>query len=198
VFTDSEDEEHEAVEEDDEPNVEDYSFSSDSTPETSKRPVMTPKIAPTPSTRQLNAQKKQFAAIREQLAIDYTAQLDDIVCNKKISHLTADTGGIRVEWNTTLRSTAGTAQGWRSGPNDGAIHALEQDDFDLFKSIRLENKYRTRYQARICLSTKVLDTEDRVRETVAHEFCHLLVAIFHHKGVNPKGFRSHGTEFKQW
>lgn len=51
----------------------------------------------------------------------------------------------------------------------------------------------SRYSARIELSTKVVDSVDRLQRTLLHELCHAAAWLIDHVAKPP-----HGTHFKYW
>lgn len=71
---------------------------------------------------------------------------------------------IEIKWSKTLASTAGRA-----------------------------SYSKTRREAKIELSTKVIDCETRLRSTLAHEMCHILVWC-----IDAQFSRPHGKEFKKF
>lgn len=127
------------------------------------------------------AAKKAFEQSKHELAETFLKELDERITDGRISELSAETGGIRVEWTNRLNTTAGRAN-WRrettrrSGGGAGAAAAATY-----------------RHHASVELAEKVIDDEGRLLNVLAHEFCHL--ANFMVSGVtnNP-----HGREFKAW
>ena len=79
-----------------------------------------------------------------------------------------------IQWSATLNKTAGKASASRTWNE---------------QSQRSETTYG------IDLSTKVLDSEEKLRNTLAHELCHVAVYAFH--GMN-KSIAPHGPEFKHY
>lgn len=49
------------------------------------------------------------------------------------------------------------------------------------------------YTARIELSTKVVDTYEKLRQTLCHEMCHAAAWIVNHVSKPP-----HGGQFRHW
>ncbi|KAH7394158.1 SprT-like family-domain-containing protein [Phaeosphaeria sp. MPI-PUGE-AT-0046c] len=156
------------------------------TTEKTKPSKSTKKPAPTsnaadPSMKALRAQRKAFAASKDSLASSFLAQLDETLTSGQVSALCAPTGGIKLIWSSTLKTTAGRAN-WRR------------------EQVRIRNgplatDFQTtiRHHCSIELATKVIDDSTRLYNVLAHEFCHL--ATFMISGVrnNP-----HGKEFKSW
>ncbi|KAL5635440.1 hypothetical protein ACGC1H_004285 [Rhizoctonia solani] len=77
-----------------------------------------------------------------------------------------------IEWSKKLNTTAGRAH---------------------WKRVRDANGNVTRHDTRIELSTKVVDCEERVKNTLSHEMCHLGAWIFDSEMKPP-----HGPAFKRW
>ncbi|CAE6421148.1 unnamed protein product [Rhizoctonia solani] len=77
-----------------------------------------------------------------------------------------------IEWSKKLNTTAGRAH---------------------WKRIRDAGGKITRHDTRIELSTKVVDCEERIKNTLAHEMCHLAAWIFDSEMKPP-----HGPAFKRW
>ncbi|CAE7209488.1 unnamed protein product [Rhizoctonia solani] len=77
-----------------------------------------------------------------------------------------------IEWSKKLNTTAGRAH---------------------WKRIRGANGNVARHDTRIELSTKVVDCEERIKNTLSHEMCHLAAWIFDSEMKPP-----HGPAFKRW
>ncbi|GAM89291.1 hypothetical protein ANO11243_073280 [Dothideomycetidae sp. 11243] len=135
-----------------------------SSPSRSKAPASSPR-----KSRAEIAERKAFDEAKSSLAATFLAELDTAVCSGAISRATAATGGVQLLWSKTLNSTAGRATWRRSSGSE-----------------RKES-------ATIELATKVLTSEPRLRNTLAHEFCHLATYI-----VSRVTSRPHGPEFKSW
>ncbi|KAF8588459.1 hypothetical protein K439DRAFT_1384518 [Ramaria rubella] len=91
-------------------------------------------------------------------------------------------------WNVRLLSTAGKAFYTRFLPlcshfSNGIIVQLGL----------LRNRYK-QMTLKIELSSKVVDCDERVRHTLAHEMCHLAVWVLD----NDPHERGHGPQFKTW
>jgi len=92
-------------------------------------------------------------------------------------------GGIKIMWSRKLNSTAGRAN-WkretlRSKPVDGSTSSATTTTH--------------RHHASIELAEKVIDDADRLRNVLAHEYCHLANFMISNVKNNP-----HGKEFKAW
>lgn len=129
------------------------------------------------------ARKKSFDNKKASLAEDFLNVVDDAVTGSQIQRMTEETGGVKIVWSKTLQKTAGRAN-WKrdraactTSTGHPAPHPCKT----------------TKHQAFIELAEHVIDSEDRLINTLAHEYCHL--ANFMISGVhnNP-----HGTSFKQW
>ncbi|KAF1920361.1 SprT-like family-domain-containing protein [Ampelomyces quisqualis] len=129
----------------------------------------------------LRAQRKAFSAQKHALAESFVTTLDSTICASEISTLSASTGGIKLIWSRTLKTTAGRAN-WRREQLRLRTGPLASD---FSTSIR--------HHCSIELAEKIIDDEERLYNVLAHEFCHL--ATFMISGVrnNP-----HGKEFKTW
>lgn len=112
--------------------------------------------------------KKSFDDKKVALAYDFYKVLDDSVANGQIQDMTKETGGVKVVWSKTLQTTAGRATSKRT-----------QDT--------------AQYHATIELAERIIDNEDRLINTLAHEYCHLTNTVISRVRNNP-----HGTSFKQW
>ncbi|KAH0489108.1 hypothetical protein TgHK011_010187 [Trichoderma gracile] len=128
------------------------------------------------------ATKKSFEAKKTQLATDFLHQLDTRITHGKIGELTESTGGVKIVWSNTLKTTAGRAN-WK---RETVVSKHTSDS-----GAAGEKQYR--HHSSIELSEKVIDDEQRLLNVIAHEFCHL--ANFMVNGItdNP-----HGKEFKAW
>ncbi|KAL7814712.1 SprT-like family domain-containing protein [Trichoderma gracile] len=126
--------------------------------------------------------KKSFEAKKTQLATDFLRQLDTRITHGKIGELTESTGGVKIVWSNTLKTTAGRAN-WK---RETVVSKQTSDS-----GAAGEKQYR--HHSSIELSEKVIDDEQRLLNVIAHEFCHL--ANFMVSGItdNP-----HGKEFKAW
>ncbi|KAI9670087.1 MAG: hypothetical protein M1829_004814 [Trizodia sp. TS-e1964] len=110
-------------------------------------------------------------------AVSFLKEVDQTVTGGQIAKLTTVTGGVKIVWSKKLNSTAGRAV-WR--------RVLEKPSSELGLK-----KYQ--HVASIELSEKVIDCEDRLLNTIAHEYCHLANFMISNIRTNP-----HGKEFKAW
>ncbi|GKZ32719.1 hypothetical protein AbraIFM66950_002325 [Aspergillus brasiliensis] len=151
-------------------------------------PKMTKSSAKTPSKtamkkaeverRKLERERaKAFMENRQAMAEKFFKVLDDTVTDGRLSRMTASTGGVIIEWKSRLQTTAGRAS-WKCvtpSPKKG------------------ESAMPPQHYATIELAAKVVDCEERIIKTVAHEFCHLANYMISGVHDNP-----HGTSFKAW
>lgn len=149
------------------------------------RPLSTKKNSrdtSTPSLKEMRAQKKEFAEQKHGIAISFLAELDNKICSGTISKLSSATGGIKLIWSKTLKTTAGRAN-WR------------REVIRLRTSSSEPPTYTTeiRHHCSIELASKVIDDEERLYNVLAHEFCHLTTFMISEVRDNP-----HGAEFKAW
>jgi predicted SprT family Zn-dependent metalloprotease len=153
-----------------------------SSPRKSRSPQRSPEKAEKQSLlsakRSAKAAKQSFDSRKESLAVTLLHLLDTHITSRKISTLSASTGGVSIIWSKTLRSTAGRAN-WRR---------------TVVSPVKGRSTGSTvQHYASIELATKVIDCEVRLVNTLAHEFCHL--ANFMVSGVRDQ---PHGASFKAW
>jgi predicted SprT family Zn-dependent metalloprotease len=151
-------------------------------PRSPTKKVPTP--APTssdPSIKALRTQRKAFSSEKHALAEAFLLELDNTITSGRISSLSASTGGIKLVWSRTLKTTAGRAN-WRrevirlrTGP--------QASDFST----------EIRHHCTIELAEKVIDDHSRLYNVLAHEFCHLTTFMISNVRNNP-----HGADFKSW
>ncbi|KAK1251373.1 hypothetical protein MKX07_006852 [Trichoderma sp. CBMAI-0711] len=126
--------------------------------------------------------KKSFEAKKSQLATDFLCQLDTRITHGKIGELTEPTGGVKIVWSSTLKTTAGRAN-WKRE----TISSKQTSDSGT------AGVKQYRHHSSIELSEKVIDDEQRLLNVIAHEFCHLANFMINGITDNP-----HGKEFKAW
>ncbi|CRG87623.1 HMG box-containing protein C19G7,04 [Talaromyces islandicus] len=151
--------------------------SKESTPEMNvKSPSKTAlKRAEVAQRKEAAARKKAFDDRKSALAQNFLTTLDEIVSGGQVQNLAGQTGGVRVIWSKTLRSTAGRAR-WKR-------ERINQPD----------RQAQYVHHASIELAERIIDDEDRLLNTLAHEYCHL--ANFMISGVRNQ---PHGASFKTW
>ncbi|KAL7958407.1 SprT-like family domain-containing protein [Trichoderma compactum] len=136
-------------------------------------------VPKSPSKRQT---KKSFDAIKSQLAIDFLQQLDTQITHGKVGELTQSTGGVKIVWSNTLKTTAGRANWKRETVISKHTGGSAKADVEQY-----------RHSSSIELSEKVIDDELRLLNVIAHEFCHLANFMINGITDNP-----HGKAFKVW
>ncbi|KZS90316.1 hypothetical protein SISNIDRAFT_551632 [Sistotremastrum niveocremeum HHB9708] len=149
-------------------------------PETPKRPekaatdsITSPVISSTPETDETKetgtstpkkTPRTKKLKPEEARVQEYARTLMTELCDSVFGQIPAETP---LKWNARLLKTAGRAKFCR-----------HRDDT---------------YDMSIELSTKVVDREERVRNTLSHELCHLAVFLID-GDLNP----SHGVSWKKW
>ncbi|KZO92534.1 hypothetical protein CALVIDRAFT_487228 [Calocera viscosa TUFC12733] len=148
------------------------SSSEDDLPASPLNTTNTPKAKKTPSRNTADTPRKTPGRGRkalqvrlEKLAEETVSQLNTLVFDGRIPE------DIELIWSKRLNTTAGRAN-WKR------IRKESGDDI---------------HQCSIELSTKVLDNEERVLNTVAHELCHLAAWV-----INGEIQPAHGRCFKGW
>jgi predicted SprT family Zn-dependent metalloprotease len=134
-----------------------------------------------PSVKDIRAQRKTFASQKHDLAMSFLTELDATIAQGQIASLSAQTGGIKLIWSKTLKTTAGRAN-WRR-------EQLRIRTGPLATDFRPE----VRHHCSIELAEKVIDEPIRLYNVLAHEYCHLLTFMISNVRNNP-----HGAEFKSW
>ena len=122
-----------------------------------------------------------FNKAKHEMADGLLRELDETITNGEIGRMTASVGGVKIKWSNKLLTTAGRAYYKKRSTT------LQAPDGTILPGLREE------HHASIELSEKIIDSQFRLLNTVAHEFCHL--ANFMISGIhnNP-----HGKEFKAW
>jgi predicted SprT family Zn-dependent metalloprotease len=134
--------------------------------------------------RAAKTRKQDFESKKEQLATTLMTLLDMHITSSQLSTLSASTGGVQIIWSKTLRSTAGRAN-WR--------RTVTKPSGSPVKGSLVPEGSKVQHYASIDLAAKVIDSEPRLVNTLAHEFCHL--AKFMVSGVRDQ---PHGSSFKAW
>ncbi|RVX67102.1 hypothetical protein B0A52_08345 [Exophiala mesophila] len=136
------------------------------------------------------AAKRAFDSKKEELAMSLFNELDIHVANGQLSTMASTTGGVKIIWSRTLRSTAGRAN-WK--------RTVDKTSNSPIKSEKKSSKHEgipginVQHFASIELAEKIIDREERLVNTLAHEFCHLTNFMISGVRDNP-----HGTSFKEW
>lgn len=131
------------------------------------------------------ARKKSFDNRKHQLAVDLLCELDLKITNSQLEKLAASTGGVHVKWSKTLRSTAGRANWKRTITKLSGSPIKGGDSSGAGVTVQ--------HYASIELAEKIIDCEDRLVNTLAHEFCHLANFMISDVRDQP-----HGASFKEW
>lgn len=146
-----------------------------------------------PSKRTLIEEKKATAAAKKKfdetklgLAHDLLRELDERISNGKLAQLSRSTGGVKIIWSKNLRSTAGRANWRRTVTKASTGSPIKGDPGEIGDA-------KVLHYASIELAEKVIDNEERLVGTLAHEYCHL--ANFMVSGVRDQ---PHGASFGRW
>ncbi|KAF2149900.1 hypothetical protein K461DRAFT_214221, partial [Myriangium duriaei CBS 260.36] len=139
-----------------------------------------PPTSPRKSKSEIAAQR-DFDTRKISLASSFLTELDNKICSGAISTATASTGGVKLIWSSTLNTTAGRATWKRTTLSSSSSSSSSSSGKEIQQHATIE------------LAAKILTTEERLRNTLAHEFCHLATYIV--SGVTT---RPHGREFKAW
>ncbi|KAF1844027.1 uncharacterized protein K460DRAFT_342924 [Cucurbitaria berberidis CBS 394.84] len=133
------------------------------------------------SVKDIRAQRKDFATRKHAMAEAFLVDLDATISQGRIATLSQATGGIKLVWSKTLKTTAGRAN-WRREQIRTRTGPLPTD-----------TRIDIRHHCSIELAEKVIDDEERLYNVLAHEFCHLTTFMISDVRNNP-----HGAEFKAW
>lgn len=140
-----------------------------------------PEIQPASNVKQIREQRKAFAERKHAIAEAFLVELDTTISSGRIHELSKPTGGIKLVWSKTLKTTAGRAN-WRREQIRIRTGTLPTD-----------TRVEIRHHCSIELAEKVIDDEERLYNVLAHEFCHLTTFMISEVRNNP-----HGAEFKSW
>ncbi|KAJ5281016.1 hypothetical protein N7478_006388 [Penicillium angulare] len=133
-------------------------------------------------TAQRKAEKARleaFDAVKDDLANKFIRELDTIVNGGKILEMTAPTGGLEIRWSKYLQTTAGRAS--------------YKPSYARLSSGQMDRSHVARHTAFIELGSRIIQDEDRLVNTLAHEYCHLANYMITGMLNNP-----HGADFKKW
>lgn len=168
-------------------------------PSKSTRPfIISPNLATQQKKKAALATKKKFDVEKVNIACDCLRELDQRVSDGQLARLSHSTGGVKIIWSKNLRSTAGRAN-WRrtvtKKPTSDADSPTKGTDGYLGMAEEMDKSQKVLVQhfASIELAEKVIDTEEKLVNTLAHEYCHL--ANFMVSGVKDQ---PHGASFKRW
>ena len=140
-----------------------------------------PEVTATTNVKQIREQRKAFAERKHAIAEAFLDELDTTISDGRIRQLSKPTGGIKLVWSKTLKTTAGRAN-WRREQIRIRTGPLPTD-----------THVEIRHHCSIELAEKVIDDEERLYNVLAHEFCHLTTFMISEVRNNP-----HGAEFKSW
>ncbi|KAF2641534.1 hypothetical protein P280DRAFT_469143 [Massarina eburnea CBS 473.64] len=146
-----------------------------------KKPSKPDSGSASPKVADLRAQRKDFAARKHAIAESFLTELDNTIADGRIASLSESTGGVKLIWSRTLKTTAGRAN-WR---REQIRMRTGPEPSDL--------KIEVRHHCSIELAEKVIDDEERLYNVLAHEYCHLTTFMVSEVRNNP-----HGAEFKSW
>lgn len=158
---------------------------TDLSPSTSPRktPLKSPGKSPGKRDTAAIARRKTFDGQKHQLATSFFRELDTKVADGRVTTMAESAGGIQIIWSKKLHSTAGRAC-WRR-------ETLRSKCAEGSTSSATATTYL--HHASIELAEKVIDDADRLRNVLAHEYCHLANFMISAVRNNP-----HGKEFKAW
>ncbi|EEP80614.1 30 kDa heat shock protein [Uncinocarpus reesii 1704] len=149
------------------------------------------------------AAKREFDMKKASLAEEFFKELDNRVTDGEIQRLAAATGGVRITWSKKLNTTAGRAT-WKrehykhKQPVQEASSCFAAEDNSNEPGTTTSpqkplSQTSYRHHASIELADKVVDSDDRLFNTLAHEYCHLANYMISNVRDNP-----HGASFKAW
>jgi hypothetical protein len=164
-----------------------------------KSPEKTARAAYLAEKRETAARKKAFDAVRASYAADLLSYLDQHLTEGKLAEWSGSRGGVKIAWSKLLRTTAGIAK-WKRFPLYSknvvpGCHCVRQESSGMY--LHLE------HDITVELGEKVIDSEERLINTLSHEFCHLADMVFTRKHASrkagdPKPKRQHDDHGKDW
>lgn len=141
----------------------------------------------------LAKKKKEFDERKVALAESFFKELDDKVTGGEIQKLAEATGGVKIIWSKKLNSTAGRANWKREILRSRPSPTSSSSSTDTEQQQQQQQRQTSRHHATIELAEKVIDSDDRLINTLAHEYCHLTNFMISNIRTHP-----HGTSFKEW
>ncbi|KAL2129485.1 hypothetical protein VTI74DRAFT_7694 [Chaetomium olivicolor] len=152
-------------------------------PSPAKKPSTTAAVKK-PSNREA---KKAFSQTKHSLASSFLHELDSTITSGQLASLSASTGGIKLVWTNKLNTTAGRAN-WKR-------ETIRTRNLSIATTTKpgAPESTSVKHHASIELAEKVIDSEHRLLNVLAHEFCHLANFMVSGVTTNP-----HGREFKVW
>ncbi|KZZ96917.1 sprT family metallopeptidase [Ascosphaera apis ARSEF 7405] len=147
--------------------------------------------------KEKQAKKRAFDESKDALARALLETLDELVTHGQIQDLAASEGGVHITWSKTLNKTAGRAN-WkrvvvRNSNQTGSESDLSGNLLENQKSSEKAGSRTVKHIASIELAEKIIDCEERLYNTLAHEFCHLANFMISRVVDNP-----HGESFRCW
>lgn len=143
------------------------------------------KLSPVKPDKAAKDAKKVFEDSKHSIAERFLFELDASITGGKVGELAKTTGGIKIIWSNKLNTTAGRANWKRETIRSSAPSASGTQPPQVTISHR--------HHASIELASKVITTNSRLLNVIAHEFCHLANFMISNIKTNP-----HGKEFKAW
>ena len=159
------------------------------TPCTSPRKAA--KMMQSPEKKRFAEEKKarrEFAACREGAGRELLAELDTKITQGKLASMSDSTGGVKIVWSKTLRSTAGRANWRRTVTKSGGSGSPIKGS-----PMKSSGDVLVQHYASIELAEKVIDSNEKLANTLAHEFCHLANFMVSNVRDQP-----HGASFRAW
>ncbi|KAI1915674.1 hypothetical protein LOZ65_005438 [Ophidiomyces ophidiicola] len=179
---------------------------SSSVPSSPGKSSSSPKKGCERSTRSLavsKAEKRAFDEKKMALGEAFLKELDDRVSGGQIRQMVAETGGVQLIWCKKLNKTAGVAIWKREHIKQKEVvqevssefTACHQHNNSFVTTSPTTSPLKSSYiqYASIKLADKVVDTEEKLLNTIAHEYCHLANYMISKVRDNP-----HGASFKNW
>ncbi|PYH84168.1 hypothetical protein BO82DRAFT_304900 [Aspergillus uvarum CBS 121591] len=151
------------------------------------------KRAETEKKKAEKARKQAFDASKAGFAENFFKTLDNAVNDGQVQKLAATTGGVEIVWSKTLQTTAGRATWKRVTPGKQQPQPQPQRESDLLGSEKDTPTKAAKHYVKIELADRIIDSEERIIKTVAHEYCHLANYMISDVHDNP-----HGESFKAW
>jgi len=150
------------------------------------------KLSPVKPDKAAKEAKKAFEEKKHELATSFLAELDTTITNGQVSALAESTGGIKIVWSNKLNTTAGRAN-WKREAIRSLSTSLPSHNSTSTSTHPTTTGITYRHHATIELASKVISSEERLLNVLAHEFCHLANFMISNIKTNP-----HGKEFKAW
>ncbi|KAI5304458.1 hypothetical protein KEM56_006479 [Ascosphaera pollenicola] len=147
--------------------------------------------------KEKQAKKRAFDGSKDSMAKGLLQTLDELVTHGEIQSLAASEGGVHITWSKTLNKTAGRAN-WKRVVVRSSNRGLDDADSsptaqESQTPLEKAGNRTIRHIASIELAEKIIDCEERLYNTLAHEFCHLANFMVSHVVDNP-----HGESFRCW